>query len=82
MVVNDILAATGGDLEAAAQFIGDRDLRVVRGGYRRTRDDAMAGLADRLDTTAAAPPPEEPEPARGSRKSCAYRDNGGATGRN
>jgi integrase len=62
MVVNDILAATGGDLEAAAQFIGDRDLRVVRGGYRRTRDDAMAGLADRLDATAAAPPPEEPSP--------------------
>jgi hypothetical protein len=65
MIVNDILAATGGDLEAAAQFIGDRDLRVVRGGYRRTRDDAMAGLADRLDTTAAAPPPEEPSPHGG-----------------
>lgn len=49
MVVNDILEETGGDLEAAAQFIGDKDLKVVRRSYRRVRGDRMANLADRLD---------------------------------
>lgn len=49
MVVNDILQETGGDLEAAAQFIGDHDLAIVRGSYRRERPDQLAALAVKLD---------------------------------
>ena len=63
MVVNDILRETSGDLEPAAQFIGDRDLKVVRGPYRRERDDQLAALADQLDRRVTGELADAPEPA-------------------
>ena len=66
MVVNDILTETSGDMEAAAQFIGDKDLQIVRGSYRRTREDELVALADRLDATLTGPQPIEPAPVGGS----------------
>lgn len=48
MVVNDLLAQ-GTNIEAAAQFINDKDLRVVRRSYKRQRMDDMQKLADQLD---------------------------------
>jgi len=55
MVVNDILEETGGDLEAAAQFIGDKDLKVVRRSYKRVRGDRLASIAERLDKSLNGP---------------------------
>jgi hypothetical protein len=38
-----------GDIAAAAQFIGDTDLRVVSRSYLKRRDDQLRAVADRLD---------------------------------
>jgi hypothetical protein len=63
MVVNDLLRETSGGLEAAAQFIGDRDLKAARGSYRRERDHQLAALADQLDRRVTGTPADAPEPA-------------------
>jgi integrase len=50
MVVGEIVRLTG-DIAAAAQFIGDTDLRVVNKSYLKRRDDQLRDVANRLDLT-------------------------------
>lgn len=52
MVVGEIVRVTG-DIAAAAQFIGDTDLRVVNRSYLKRRIDQLKGVADRLDAAHA-----------------------------
>ncbi len=42
--------------------IGDDDVKIVRGSYRRVRGDQLADLADRLDGMVTGP--AEPSPKR------------------
>lgn len=53
MVVGEIVRLTG-DIAAAAQFIGDTDLRVVNRSYLKRRDDQLRGVADQLDADDSA----------------------------
>jgi len=41
----DILVATGGNYKAAADYIGDRDLRIVRRSYDKERSEEMVATA-------------------------------------
>lgn len=52
MVVGEIVRLTG-DIAAAAQFIGDTDLRVVNRSYLKRRDDQLRAVAERLDVAHA-----------------------------
>lgn len=47
MVVGEIVLLTG-DIAAAAQFIGDKDLGMVNRKYLKRRDDQLRTVADRL----------------------------------
>jgi integrase len=49
MVVGEIVRLTG-DIAAAAQFIGDTDLRVVNRSYLKRRLDQLQAVAGRLDS--------------------------------
>ena len=57
LVVGEIVRVTG-DLAAAAQFIGDTDLRVVNRSYLKRRDDQLRAVAEQLD--AAQGPAHDP----------------------
>jgi integrase len=46
-VAGDLVDLTGSE-KAAAEWIGDRDVRVVKRSYLKDRDDRMSGLADLL----------------------------------
>ena len=66
MVVGEIVRLTG-DVAAAAQFIGDTDLRVVNRSYLKRRIDQLVAVAARLD----AAPKDQPS---GNQETSAKKD--------
>lgn len=45
MAVNNVLALTGGDLNAAGNWIGDRDLRTLKRSYIKERPEELRAVA-------------------------------------
>ena len=50
MVGRNVLEATGGDLNAAAEYLGDTDLRTVKRSYIKERGDSLAKVAAMIST--------------------------------
>jgi integrase len=60
MVAKNVLARTGGDLNAAGEWIGDTDLRVLKDSYLKERPEELRALAGRMDVDVRNPKKAKP----------------------